>query len=110
MFCRNQVSIIRYICYNLFPDPCFARTCDTFSQCVAKADDATVCECKRRCSELEEMYFCGNDGRSYKYSCGDRLTMCQTIPGVGWRYSGICGRDLRLSKFVLLDFTLQNIY
>ena len=77
-----------------FSDPCFAKPCDTFSQCVAKADDSTVCECRTRCSDLKQLYFCGTDGRSYKYPCGDRLKKCPTVPGVGWRHSEMCGKNL----------------
>jgi hypothetical protein len=40
------------------------------------------------------MYFCGTDGRSYKYPCGDRLKKCPTVPGVGWRHSEMCGKNL----------------
>lgn len=62
-----------------------------FSQCVAKADDSTLCECRQQCSALQEAYFCGTDGRSYQYPCGDRAKKCSSIPGVGWRHSGECG-------------------
>lgn len=101
-------SHIYFIFHYHFPDPCFTRTCNTFSRCVAKADDSTVCECQRRCSELSEMYFCGNDGRSYKYPCGDRLKTCPTIPGVGWSYSAMCGKDLRFFKYCIVLFYLTK--
>ena len=75
----------------MFSDPCFGKECDGFSTCVALSDDSTVCKCRHSCLELEETHFCGTDGRTYDYPCGDGVKTCVSSTVVPYRYLGGCG-------------------
>ena len=74
-------------------DPCFAKDCMYEGECLAKADDSTVCECNKTCPEKIDSV-CASDGNTYINECELKRQSCLKKKPMVVARKGSCGKFL----------------
>lgn len=61
------------------------------AECVAQADDSTVCECTDSCPEKSDLV-CASDGNTYKNECEVKKQSCLKKKPLVVARKGSCGK------------------
>ncbi|XP_032237373.2 agrin [Nematostella vectensis] len=84
------------------PDPCLAKRCPPYAQCVPDHVLKARCTCPERCP-LTYNLICGSDGVSYLSACAMRATACQQNRNITVAHHGACERvscgNIRCPRF-----------
>ena len=62
------------------------------AECVANADDSTVCECNKMCPEKRDLV-CASDGKTYINECELKRQSCLNKKSVTVTRKGSCGKS-----------------